>query len=205
MGIVIKKKKRLLNLEGFNKRYGWHGYLLYNKLKIDKIFSHHFIRKNLLDVWLKYSRRLDPKRPLWLSPLEIDCPSSHSRDQNYTFQDFIKSDRGNYELKQLQDLSIPIDWFQYMQIKNLYEKDKKNYGFRGKYSSLEEIIIENQPKSISKIYKLLLSWFTEDEVVKHSMVKWAKNCSRSIDMSSWEVLWKSTQKMVIAAKIKKKC
>lgn len=100
--------------------------MMYDKLKVDKMFGHHFIRKNLLDVWLKYVRRMDSKRPLWLSPLEIiDSVSGQPRDQEYTYQDFIELAEGNYEIKRLQDLSVPINWFQYLQIKNLYEKDKK--------------------------------------------------------------------------------
>lgn len=48
----------------------------------------------------------------------------------------------------------------------------------------------------------MVSWLTEDEPVKHQMVKWAQNCGTAINHSSWEFLWRSTMKLVIPVHIK---
>lgn len=44
---------KLLALEAFNKIYKWHAYLMYGKVRADLTFNHHYIRSNLLKVWLK--------------------------------------------------------------------------------------------------------------------------------------------------------
>lgn len=50
----------------------------------------------------------------------------------------------------------------------------------------------NRPsaKQISKVYKILLWWFTEDEYAKEYMTKWALNFNPEIDWDTWEFLWK---------------
>lgn len=53
---VLTQYKKLLTMEGFNARYGWHAYLLYDKHKVDSMFNHHYIRKSLLSVWNKYRK-----------------------------------------------------------------------------------------------------------------------------------------------------
>lgn len=97
---------------------------------------------------------------------------------------------------------LVINWFQYYQI---LKEDKENYGFKDKSSPLEEIILENESKLISKIYKLLLTWFIEDETVKESMIKWALNFSRTVKLTSWEYLWAKTQKISPCVRIKENC
>lgn len=42
--------RKLLNLEGFNKKFGWHAYLVHDKAKIDNTFRHHYVRQPLLDA-----------------------------------------------------------------------------------------------------------------------------------------------------------
>lgn len=64
------RNKKLLNLEGFNLRYGWHRYLCYEKTKYDSIFKHYYIRNALLTTWMKYYKRMGQERPGWISPLE---------------------------------------------------------------------------------------------------------------------------------------
>lgn len=62
--------KKMLALEGFNKNFGWHAYLMYGKEKVDAMFKHHYIRGSLLNTWLKYRKHLTDKRPMWIIPEE---------------------------------------------------------------------------------------------------------------------------------------
>lgn len=55
---------KILAIDGFNKLFGWHAYLMYGKVKMDGLFNHHYIRKVLLKIWQKYSKFLPKERPL---------------------------------------------------------------------------------------------------------------------------------------------
>lgn len=63
--------KKMLALEGFNKTFGWHTYLMYGKEKSDTIFKHYYIRESLLYTWSKYSKYLPEKKTLWIIPEEV--------------------------------------------------------------------------------------------------------------------------------------
>lgn len=78
------------------------------------------------------------------------------------------------------------NWWSYLQIKNLFNKDKKACGFREKNRELENILIEGEGKIISKVYKLLLKWYAADERVKEQMIKWAINTNAEIGIDQWE-------------------
>lgn len=45
---ILLSKKKMLVLEGFNKTFGCHSYLMYGKVKADTSFKHHYIRNTLL-------------------------------------------------------------------------------------------------------------------------------------------------------------
>lgn len=97
---VNLSNQKLLNLEGFNRRFGWHSYLFYEKLKVDNTFAHHYIRNNLLNTWLKYIQRIDLKRPLWMSPFDVIEMGIMGREyRNFTYQDFIQIINSKFELK----------------------------------------------------------------------------------------------------------
>lgn len=68
---ITLSNKKVLNLEGFNHRFGWHAYLIYNKYKVDSQFSHHYVRQSLLKVWLKYKINLPEAVPPWVVPSEM--------------------------------------------------------------------------------------------------------------------------------------
>uniref|UniRef100_A0A670HN63 Reverse transcriptase domain-containing protein n=1 Tax=Podarcis muralis TaxID=64176 RepID=A0A670HN63_PODMU len=46
--------KELLDLEGFNNRFGWHAYLWRNKRKVHKGFENHIFRGPLIETWERY-------------------------------------------------------------------------------------------------------------------------------------------------------
>uniref|UniRef100_A0A670K3C9 Reverse transcriptase domain-containing protein n=1 Tax=Podarcis muralis TaxID=64176 RepID=A0A670K3C9_PODMU len=65
---AILKNTDLLDLEGFNIRFGWHAYLWHDKEKVHKGFSNHIIRGPLLEVWNRNKKRIEKDTPWWLSP-----------------------------------------------------------------------------------------------------------------------------------------
>uniref|UniRef100_A0A8D0E7E3 ribonuclease H n=1 Tax=Salvator merianae TaxID=96440 RepID=A0A8D0E7E3_SALMN len=62
------RDKRLLQLEGFDLRYGLHGYLWYDKVKVNAAFKNHYVRHALWITWSKYRSKLYPRIPMWVSP-----------------------------------------------------------------------------------------------------------------------------------------
>lgn len=62
---------KILVIEGFNKIFSWHAYLMYEKLKMDGVFKHHYIRNTLIKIWLKYYKYLPKEKPLWIVPAEV--------------------------------------------------------------------------------------------------------------------------------------
>lgn len=68
---ILVENNKLLKLEGNYLSYGWHAYLLYEKSRIDRIFTCHIIRKALFKVWNKYKRNYREKRPKWIIPMEV--------------------------------------------------------------------------------------------------------------------------------------
>lgn len=62
---------KLLNLEGYNMKFGWHAYLFYQKYKNDIFKKHHIIRCSLHEIWQKCKGYIRDQRPLWLVPIEI--------------------------------------------------------------------------------------------------------------------------------------
>lgn len=101
-------------------------------------------------------------------------------------------------------MSFQYGWFQYRQIKDLFNHDK-NFGFRENIVDLENYWLGDGVKLISKIYKMLLKWYTEDEMVKDQMVRWAINFDKETDMSSWEYLWKTAIKISTSNNLKENC
>lgn len=66
--------------------------------------------------------------------------------------------------------------------KNLFNNDKKKYGFREQNKDLEIILLGEDCKLIAKIYKLLLKRYTADEAVKEQMIEGAVSINVEITM-----------------------
>lgn len=133
----------LLNLEGFNKKYEWHVYLYCDKYKLDNMFIHHYIRKNLITTWTKYLKRTDKRRPLWISPLEIiNIHVECGKEWTISYKDLLIGGKGVKKSKEVENLPLSLDWFQYKQLKNLFDIDRNKYGFKVKNSEFEEIILK---------------------------------------------------------------
>lgn len=61
---IVQEDEKLLYLEGFNMKFDWHVYLFHDKCKVNNPFIHHFVRKNILEIWQKYKLRINNKIPL---------------------------------------------------------------------------------------------------------------------------------------------
>lgn len=90
---------------------------------------------------------------------------------------------GRNKLTPLEEWPIKFDCFQHYQIQNVFEMDCKKYDFKDQDSRLETILLESKMKIIFKIYKVLITWFSEGEIVKEYMIKWVINGNKSIEMS----------------------
>jgi len=91
------KNEKLLNLEGHELRYGWHGYLWYDKVKVNVDFKNHYIRRSLLRIWNKYKLELCHRRPLWISTQEAFYRTeTRSKEKWLTYKDFLKKEQGQY-------------------------------------------------------------------------------------------------------------
>lgn len=165
------ENNRLLILEGFNLAFGWHAYLLYEKWKHDKFFKNHLIRKALLQIWQKYKTVYGKKKPMWVIPLEIVKQKiDYGERLKMKYGDLTYWQGDNIKLREEKDIEFPLGWWCYLQIKDLFSKDKTKSGFMKQYMELDEILVGKPDKIISKLYKYCLKLYTQDEAVKVQMV-----------------------------------
>lgn len=156
---------------------------------MDNMFKHHIIRDSLLQIWNRQVNLIPQKRPLWIVPQEVIQFVAGSKEaEPHTYGDLVKFENKQSILMKEEELEKKINWWFYIQIKDLFNKDIKQYGIRKDNSELETILIEEEHKVISKIYKILLKWDTINELVKEQMTKWAINVNSEIMFDQWEYL-----------------
>uniref|UniRef100_A0A670K7G8 Reverse transcriptase domain-containing protein n=1 Tax=Podarcis muralis TaxID=64176 RepID=A0A670K7G8_PODMU len=180
----------VLDLEGFNNAFGWHAYLWYDKVKTNKAFKNHIVRKAVFNVWTRYKDLLENKTPRWLSPLEAKARKRANMEANWPkYWEILERDGDNWKLQSLEKMKDKVrDWLHYAQIKEVFKNDKKS-GFQVEKSKLETELLEPKTKVLSKMYNLLLKWNTQDEMVKSVMIKWAQDIGYNIMFEDWERLW----------------
>lgn len=101
------------------------------KLRVMQMFKHHFVRNSLLQVWLKYVRYLPDEKLLWTSPEEIiQFMFKRREDESMTYQDLIRFEGDEATLRTEQELGNTFNWWAYLQIRDLFNSDKINVGFR---------------------------------------------------------------------------
>uniref|UniRef100_A0A803SQ31 Reverse transcriptase zinc-binding domain-containing protein n=1 Tax=Anolis carolinensis TaxID=28377 RepID=A0A803SQ31_ANOCA len=148
-------------------------------------------KSTLLRTWEKYKTRFYSKTPLWVSPIE----SFQRREMGWNmwpvYKDILRKENKDFRLKSHDEINTnltKISWLQYYQLQEYFNKDKK-VGFATEISYWD-VIIKEKKKVVTKIYKTLLEWSTETEVVKQYMINWARNIGRSITLEEWETIWK---------------
>uniref|UniRef100_A0A670HNW0 Reverse transcriptase domain-containing protein n=1 Tax=Podarcis muralis TaxID=64176 RepID=A0A670HNW0_PODMU len=188
---VKLENNELLDLEGFDNRFGWHAYLWHEKRKVHKGFENHIFRGSLIEVWERYKNLLEFKVPHWLSPLEVlSVKKINMRNKWATYSQLLVKEGGKWKMKPYEQVKEYVyDWLQYLQIKEMFRKDSKELGYADKDSTFQREIIENDVKIISKMYKILLDWNLKDEEVKSVMIRWAMDLGHNIQFEDWEKLW----------------
>lgn len=58
-----------------------------------------------------------------------------------------------------------------MQSSNLFNADKRKGGFLKQFTDIDQILVGEKTKVISKIYKALLKEYTADELIRKQMIK----------------------------------
>uniref|UniRef100_A0A670J9P8 Reverse transcriptase domain-containing protein n=1 Tax=Podarcis muralis TaxID=64176 RepID=A0A670J9P8_PODMU len=189
---VKLKNKDLLDLEGFNNRFGWHAYLWCGKRKIHKGFEDHIFRGPLIEVWERYKNILEPKIPHWLSPLEVMSPKKINMSGDWaTYEQLLMKENGKWKLKPYEQIKGHVyDWLHHLQISEMFRKEAKDRGYADKESKFQREIINGEEKIISRMYKMLLDWNLADEEVKTVMIRWANDVGHAIQFEDWESLWK---------------
>uniref|UniRef100_G1KW36 Reverse transcriptase domain-containing protein n=1 Tax=Anolis carolinensis TaxID=28377 RepID=G1KW36_ANOCA len=194
---------KITALEGIDLRAGWHAYLWYNKKLTEKNFGNHFIRSSLIKIWEKYKMRLYLKTPKWISPLEA-CQRRETGGEIWPrYKDILIKENGTHTMKSQEEINHEfriVGWFQYIQLKEYYNKDKK-IGFE-ETERFWDKVMKLERKQISVIYAKLIEWETEMVPVKDSMIKWAKNLGKKIYLEEWERAWNSRLKITYATELK---
>uniref|UniRef100_A0A670II53 Reverse transcriptase domain-containing protein n=1 Tax=Podarcis muralis TaxID=64176 RepID=A0A670II53_PODMU len=180
----------LLDLEGFDIRFGWHAYLWQEKGEVHRGFSNHIIRSSLLEVWKRYKNRIEKGTPWWLSPSNIvKIKKINMAEENCTYEDILEKIDTGWRLKPYEELKDKIkEWFHFHQIHALWGEHKR-LGMKEKKSWFQVEILESNDKLLSKMYKRLLEWDTKEVQVKGAMVKWEKDLGHNIDYNKWQILW----------------
>lgn len=81
----------------------------YDRYKVDSIFLHHYIRRNLLITWNKYSKRTDERRPGWIPPFEVlDMHVEREKEGAITCRDLTIEVEGVKKLKEVENLPLRL-------------------------------------------------------------------------------------------------
>lgn len=118
-------------------------------------------------MWQKYKIEYGQKRPLWIIPIEVIKQKSEYNEQLKLRYKDITFWRGD-EIKLKEDIELKgsMGWWFDLQIKGLLYVDKRNFGFMKVYTELDKILVGDKNKVISRIYKIALKNYTQEEVVK---------------------------------------
>uniref|UniRef100_A0A670JGC5 Reverse transcriptase domain-containing protein n=1 Tax=Podarcis muralis TaxID=64176 RepID=A0A670JGC5_PODMU len=196
--------KEVLDLEGFNNRFGWHAYLWQEKKKVHRGFENHIFRGPLIEVWERNRDMLEPKTPHWLSPLEVMSVKKINMRNNWaTYEQLLMKEEGKWKMKPYDQVKEKVyDWMHYFQINGMFRKDIKDKGYADKDSRFQTEILNNNYKILSKMYNQLLEWNLIDEEVKLVMIHWAKDIGHNIYFEEWEKLWKKHLKFTACVTLK---
>lgn len=149
---ILLKDTEVLMLEGWDKIYGWHGYLFYGKIKQHKRFTNHLIRKALSEVWERTKERIVGKTPWWIAPLEATSTlKSNVKAIWPTYRELAEEINGNIKLKNYEELqTLGLNWLEFYQLKATYKKGIKTRGFEKQISKFEKQVLQSDQKHSQK-------------------------------------------------------
>uniref|UniRef100_A0A670HTD8 Reverse transcriptase domain-containing protein n=1 Tax=Podarcis muralis TaxID=64176 RepID=A0A670HTD8_PODMU len=200
---VTLKDTDLLDLEGFDLRFGWHAYLWQEKDKIHRGFYNHSVRGPLLEVWNRKKSVIEQSIPWWLSPVDIiKIKKVNMTGRRWTYEDLlIKSEEG-WKLRQQDELKEKIkDWFHLHQINALWREHKRIDMGENK-SRFQVEIIESNNKLLSKMYRQLLENENKEVLIKEVMIKWNKDLGYELGYDKWQTLWKNGMRFTACADLR---
>uniref|UniRef100_A0A670JZL5 Reverse transcriptase domain-containing protein n=1 Tax=Podarcis muralis TaxID=64176 RepID=A0A670JZL5_PODMU len=200
---IVLENTDLLDLEGFDTRFGWHAYLWQDKGRVHKGFSNHIIRGALLEVWNRCKRLVEKDTPWWLSPIDIlVIKKLNMEGKRWTYADLLRRSDKGWEIRPYEELKDKLTgWMQYHQINAVWREHKK-VGMSKNKSKFQLEIIEGKSKLLTKMYNQLLDWDTMDEEIKEVMVKWAIDLGHPIEYERWTKLWNKDMKFSACVKLR---
>ena len=92
------------------------------------------------------------------------------------YGNILKMEGGEFNLKATEELiedGYEFQWSAYVQLRERFKEDKKNVEFEVEKSIFVEELSDKQDSLVSRIYKRLLKYDTDDEQDRDCMVKWA--------------------------------
>uniref|UniRef100_A0A670KC70 Reverse transcriptase domain-containing protein n=1 Tax=Podarcis muralis TaxID=64176 RepID=A0A670KC70_PODMU len=192
---IVLDNTDLLDLEGFDARFGWHAYLWQDKGRVHKGFANHIIRGALLEVWNRCKNLIEKGTPWWLSPIDIlVIKKPNMEGKRWTYADLMERSEKGWEVRPYEELKDKLTgWLQFHQINSLWNEHKK-VGMSKNKSKFQLEIIEGKSKLLTKMYNQLLEWDTMDEEVKEVMIKWAIDLGHPLEYEKWEKLWNKDMK-----------
>uniref|UniRef100_A0A670KB41 Reverse transcriptase domain-containing protein n=1 Tax=Podarcis muralis TaxID=64176 RepID=A0A670KB41_PODMU len=153
---IVIKNTDLLDLEGFNTRFGWHAYLWHNKVKVHKGFSNHIIRGPLILsevplIWDRNKNLLERNTPWWLSPIDILTTKKVNLDgERWTYEGLMVRTEKGWKIKTYEELGDKLtSWLQFHQINTLWTEDKM-IGMNGKKIQISDRNIGRKFKTFIK-------------------------------------------------------
>lgn len=188
-------------------RYAWHGYIFHDKDKIHKKFRNHIVKRALLSVWGKIKTRLCKNIPQCCSPHEAFFGKEGIGKPNWLYYSDLLTinPEGEAVIKsqaELRETGITCHWYLHRQLYERWKIDKKLKGIETQKTQWEEIMLKGKTKLISRYYKMLQEWDTEEEVVRHTMVKWAQNVGHNLKYENWVKIWSKDLKYTTSQQIK---
>uniref|UniRef100_A0A8D0KLK4 Reverse transcriptase domain-containing protein n=1 Tax=Salvator merianae TaxID=96440 RepID=A0A8D0KLK4_SALMN len=201
------RDKRLLQLEGFDLRYGLHGCLWYDKVKVNAAFKNHYVRHALWITWSKYKSKLYPRIPMWVSPHEALFKEFGRRERWIKYEEVLSknNETDEFSLKtreQLNQEGLEVQWLMYTQLMDVFKEDKRRMNFELERQKWEEKLEKEERGIVGVLYDFLLKIELEQEQVKDCMIKWAQNFGYNISMDQWEKLWTKDMKSTVCNMLK---
>lgn len=57
---------------------------------MDNMFSYHYIKRNLITIWLKYLKLVDKRTPLWVPTEVINIPIDKETEERLTYIELLE-------------------------------------------------------------------------------------------------------------------